>query len=291
MLSKDVYWSSQKPRQTTETPTDIYIRLERDKCHLEGCKETGDKVWIVTQLHTRELLRRAVSSCAEHIRALFSCAGLRAHGFMWIFQAVTDLNSISRAQRNFWRRQILCSSLYRNPIQASNFGGTTDQIFLFYGFHGGGYFFVVQTSQKWPKTQIKGSCLTVLPGAEERGRRSQPGSFLFFTTLANLVLIPPLSHIAKLVARTQFSISMLHTHATLAGRRSGWNVSTRDMESFRTQQCLWRSRLHSKRFWRVVKPFLTQFSSLGSLLLIFQIKFQPGRSSANRSSAPDSIVK
>ena len=30
--------------KTTETPTYIYIRLERDKCHLEGCKETGDKV-------------------------------------------------------------------------------------------------------------------------------------------------------------------------------------------------------------------------------------------------------
>ena len=31
---------------------------------------------------------------------------------------------------------------------------------------------------------------TVLSGAEERGgRRSQPGSFLFFTTSANLVLI------------------------------------------------------------------------------------------------------
>ena len=39
------------------------------------------------------------------------------------------------------------------------------------------------------KKKKKDKHTTVLSGAEERGRRSQPGSFLFFTTPANLVLI------------------------------------------------------------------------------------------------------
>ena len=60
------------------------------------------------------------------------------------------------------------------------------------------------------------------------------------------------------------------------------------MESFWSQQCGRRSRLHSKRSLCVVKSFLAHFSSLGSFL--FLMKFQPGRSSANRSSAPDSTV-
>ena len=57
---------------------------------------------------------------------------------MEILQAVKKLNSISRAQLNFRRRPILCTTLYRNPIQASNFGGTFDQLFLwifFCAFH------------------------------------------------------------------------------------------------------------------------------------------------------------
>ena len=31
---------------------------------------------------------------------------------------------------NFRRRPFLCTTLYRNPMQASNFGGTFDQLFL-----------------------------------------------------------------------------------------------------------------------------------------------------------------
>ena len=81
---------------------------------------------------------------------------------MEIVQAVKKLNSISRARLNFRRRPILCTTLYRNPIQASNFVGTFDQLFLwiFYAiFTEGAIYFVytmVQKSQKWPKTQIKG---------------------------------------------------------------------------------------------------------------------------------------
>ena len=64
---------------------------------------------------------------------------------------------------------------------------------------------------------------------------------------------------------------MLHMHAThMPVRGSGWNVfRPDDVKSFRSQQCRWRSRLHSKRL-RVVKPFLTQFSSLGSFLFLDQ---------------------
>ena len=50
--------------------------------------------------------------------------------FMEIVQAVKKLNSISRERLNFRRRPILCTILYRNPMQASNFGGTFDQRFF-----------------------------------------------------------------------------------------------------------------------------------------------------------------
>ena len=61
---------------------------------------------------------------------------------------------------------------------------------------------------------------TVLSGAKERGidgpsldrsyfSRLQPISFSFYEPFSN--------HIAKLAARTRYSISMLHTHATHAG--------------------------------------------------------------------------
>ena len=38
------------------------------------------------------------------------------------------LNSISRERLNFRRRPFLCTTLYRNLMQASNFGGTFDQL-------------------------------------------------------------------------------------------------------------------------------------------------------------------
>ena len=57
---------------------------------------------------------------------------------MEIVQAVKKLNSISRERLNFRRRPILCTTLYRNLMQASNFGGTFDQLFLWicsWNFH------------------------------------------------------------------------------------------------------------------------------------------------------------
>ena len=55
---------------------------------------------------------------------------------MQIFQVVKMVSSL--AQMNFRRWPILCTTLYRNPIQAiaTNFGGTFDQIF-FYIFYAG----------------------------------------------------------------------------------------------------------------------------------------------------------
>ena len=57
---------------------------------------------------------------------------------MNIVQAVKMLNSISRARLNFRRRPILCTTLYRNLLQASNFSGSFDQLFLWillWNFH------------------------------------------------------------------------------------------------------------------------------------------------------------
>ena len=48
--------------------------------------------------------------------------------FIKIVQAVKKLNSISRERLNFRRRPFLCTTLYRNLMQASNFGGTFDQL-------------------------------------------------------------------------------------------------------------------------------------------------------------------
>ena len=48
------------------------------------------------------------------------------------------LNSISRERLNFRRRPVLCTTLYRNLMQASNFGGSFDQLFLWivsWNFH------------------------------------------------------------------------------------------------------------------------------------------------------------
>ena len=50
--------------------------------------------------------------------------------FIKIVQAIKKLNSISWARLNFRRRLILCTTLYRNLMQASDFGGTFDQLFF-----------------------------------------------------------------------------------------------------------------------------------------------------------------
>ena len=44
------------------------------------------------------------------------------------------LNSILRERVNFRRRPFLCTTLHRNLMQASNFGGTFDQLFLWIFF-------------------------------------------------------------------------------------------------------------------------------------------------------------
>ena len=82
---------------------------------------------------------------------------------MKIVQAVKKSNSILRERLNFRRRPIVCTTLYRNPMQASNFGGAFDQLFLWislWNFHRRCISILsipwCKKSQKWPKTQIKG---------------------------------------------------------------------------------------------------------------------------------------
>ena len=62
--------------------------------------------------------------------------------YIKIVQVVEKVNSISRARLSLWRRPILCTTLYRNLMQASKFGGTFDQLFL--------RIFFMKFSQKMP---------------------------------------------------------------------------------------------------------------------------------------------
>ena len=86
---------------------------------------------------------------------------------MEIVQAVKKLNSIWRERLNFLRRPNLCAFVQKPiHVQASNFGSSFDQLFLWNFFMQFShkiplYFFytMVQKSKKWPKTQIEGSCL------------------------------------------------------------------------------------------------------------------------------------
>ena len=69
------------------------------------------------------------------------------------------VNSISRAGLNFQRRLILCTTLYRNLMQAGNFGCTFNQLFIwiFYAlFTEDASTLSLAWCKKWPKTQING---------------------------------------------------------------------------------------------------------------------------------------
>ena len=72
------------------------------------------------------------------------------------------LNSISRERLNFRRRPILCTTLCRK--RATSVAHSTNfsfEFFMQFSHKMPLYFFytMVQKSKKWPKTQIKGSCL------------------------------------------------------------------------------------------------------------------------------------
>ena len=75
------------------------------------------------------------------------------------------------------------------------------------------------------------------------GRRSQPGSFLFFTTPASLVLIFFQSVFES--RRLDCSAHTVRDDACRAGNAAEM-FQTVEVESFRSQQCRQRSRLHSK---------------------------------------------
>ena len=81
---------------------------------------------------------------------------------MEIVQGIKRLKSISQARLNFRRRPILCTNLYRNLMQASNFGDTFDQLFFEFFYEifteDACYLFctMAQKRPKWPKSQIQG---------------------------------------------------------------------------------------------------------------------------------------
>ena len=110
----------------------------------------------VTSVPSTTIERKMLGAVFEHqlgLRAVF------AHDVM-----ITKCERpISRERLNFRRRPILCTTLYRNLMRASNFGGTFDQLFLWicsWNFHRRclSTFSIprCKKSQKWPKTQIKG---------------------------------------------------------------------------------------------------------------------------------------
>ena len=84
------------------------------------------------------------------------------------------------------------------------------------------------------------------------GTWSQPRSFLFFKTPANLVLI------FQSVFESRWLACSAHTvgdDACRAGKAAEM-FQTVELESFHSQQCRRRSRLHSKRCLGVVRLFL-----------------------------------
>ena len=76
------------------------------------------------------------------------------------------INSISRARLNFRRRPFLCTTFYSNLMQASNFGGTFDQFFLWIFLLNYHRRFISTSSIPWckkvkndQKLKTRGSCL------------------------------------------------------------------------------------------------------------------------------------
>ena len=108
-------------------------------------------------------------------------------------QGVPALNSILRERVNFRRRPILCTALYRNPIKASNFGGTFDQLFF--------WIFLMQFSQIFPLlfyTMVQKSQKMTKKSNQEGGgsylnswRAWSPSKFSFQSFLCSLVLLCP----------------------------------------------------------------------------------------------------
>ena len=129
------------------------------------------------------------------------------------------------------------------------------------------------------------SSATVLSGAEERGvdgpsldrsyfSRLQPISFLFFNPASSHGWLACSAHtVGDDTCRAGNAVEMFPTV---------------EVESFRSQQCRRRSFKSSSQqtlFW-CGETFLNAWGRS-----FFKMKFQPGRSLANRSSAPDSTVR
>ena len=140
---------------------------------------------------------------------------------MEIVQAVKKLNSISRKRLNFRRRPILCTTLYRTesyaseqlwwhiwPTFPSNFFIKFSQkmpLYLFYT--------IVQKSQKWPKTQIKGwSCLKSFAYSCACCQKHwQPGNANTIHSIT-LKVSRPISNVYGFVTWKSLSIIAFHEH-------------------------------------------------------------------------------
>ena len=117
-------------------------------------------LWKTITISWAKIKKAEAAFCSQEL------ADTSVPNVMEIVQAVKEFNLISWVRLSFRRRPILCTALFRNPIQASHFGRSIDQLFLwtFYAIltqNAPPFFYtMVQRSLKWPKTPIKGSYRT-----------------------------------------------------------------------------------------------------------------------------------
>ena len=112
--------------------------------------------------------------------------------------------------------------------------------------------------------------------------RLHPISFLFFDLSS--------SHIAGSAYKV-LNIDVARAHNASRAGEAAEMFRPVDVESFRSQQCRWRSRLRSKRCLCVVKPFLNQFSSLGLFLFLRCLcVVKPFLRPAGGVNHPDSVL-
>ena len=140
---------------------------------------------------------------------------------MEIDQAVEKFNSISREQLNFQIWPILCTTLYRNPIPAINFGALFDQIFLwiFYATftEDGPLLFLYHGAKKKSKLTKNSNQGRGLPWGKQQGRRAC-NKWIFTWNLAHILIVfmtaKTLLEIFKFSPST-FAVSSLKKQAVL----------------------------------------------------------------------------
>ena len=152
---------------------------------------------------------------------------------MEVVQAVKKLISISRERLNFKRRPISCTTLYRNPTQASNFGGTFNQLFLWIFLSNFHRRCLSTSSIPWckkvkndQKLKSKGPALTLCEATARstKLRKTQSYKSVFYQKKEALLLIttlPCLKAFVSLITKNK-SKSSWHTEkfAKIVSKRS-----------------------------------------------------------------------